>query len=71
MRCRRPWRPLAQHQRALTDGEPYDDSASLGSGSLKCGTSPHLSMELRKTIIRTVVREVIVNEDVAGERLRL
>src|SRR3989442_9630075 len=27
-------------------------------------------MELRKTIIRTVVREVIVNEDVAGERLR-
>ena len=32
--------------------------------------SPHCPVELRKTIIRTVVREVIVNTDGSGDRLQ-
>ena len=60
---------LAQHQRALTDGD-RTTILRLGEGFADVWDSPHCPMELRKTIIRTVVREVIVNEEVAGERLR-
>ena len=60
---------LAQHQRALTDGD-RTTILRLGEGFADVWDSPHCPMELCKTIIRTVVREVIVNEEVAGERLR-
>ena len=60
---------LAQHQRALTDGD-RTTILRLGERFAEVWDSPHCPLELRKTIIRTVVREVIVNEDVAGERLR-
>src|SRR6266478_10164420 len=60
---------LSQHQRALTDGD-RTTILRLGERFAEVWDSPHCPMELRKTIIRTVVREVIVNEDVAGERLR-
>jgi DNA invertase Pin-like site-specific DNA recombinase len=60
---------LSQHQQALTDGD-RTTILHLGQRFADVWDSPHCPMELRKTIIRTVVREVIVNEDVAGERLR-
>jgi DNA invertase Pin-like site-specific DNA recombinase len=60
---------LSQHQRALTDGD-RTTILRLGERFAEVWDSPHCPMELRKTIIRTVLREVIVNEDVAGERLR-
>jgi DNA invertase Pin-like site-specific DNA recombinase len=60
---------LSQHQRALTDGD-RTTILRLGERFADVWDSPHCPMELRKTIIRTVLREVIVNEDVAGERLR-
>src|SRR5499433_357525 len=60
---------LSQPQRALTDGD-RTTILRLGERFADVWDSPHCPMELRKTIIRTVVREVIVNEEVAGERLR-
>ena len=60
---------LSQHQRALTDDERVT-MLSLGERFTEVWDSPHCPMALRKTIIRTVVKEVIVNEDAATERLQ-
>ncbi|MEE8300828.1 MAG: recombinase family protein [Candidatus Tectomicrobia bacterium] len=60
---------LSQHQRALTDDERAT-ILRLGERFAEVWDSPHCPMELRKTIIRTVVQEVIVTEDAAAETLR-
>jgi DNA invertase Pin-like site-specific DNA recombinase len=60
---------LSQHQRALTDDERVT-ILGLGERFTEVWDSPHCPMALRKTIIRTVVKEVIVNEDAATERLQ-
>jgi DNA invertase Pin-like site-specific DNA recombinase len=60
---------LSQHQRALTDDE-RGTILGLGERFTEVWDSPHCPMALRKTIIRTVVKEVIVNEDAATERLQ-
>ena len=60
---------LSQHQRALTDDERAT-ILRLGERFAEVWDSPHCPMALRKTIIRTVVQEVIVNEDAAAERLQ-
>ena len=60
---------LSQHQRALTDDERVT-LLGLGERFTEVWDSPHGPMALRKTIIRTVVKEVIVNEDAATERLQ-
>ena len=60
---------LSQHQRALTDDERVT-ILGLGERFPEVWDSPHCPMALRKTIIRTVVKEVIVNEDAATERLQ-
>ena len=58
---------LSQHQRALTDDERAT-ILHLGARFAAVWDSPHCPMALRKTIIRTVVQEIIVNEDAtAGE----
>ena len=60
---------LSQHQQALTDDERVT-ILGLGERFTEVWDSPHCPMALRKTIIRTVVKEVIVNEDAATERLQ-
>ena len=60
---------LSQPQRALTDDERVT-ILGLGERFTEVWDSPHCPMALRKTIIRTVVKEVIVNEDAATERLQ-
>jgi DNA invertase Pin-like site-specific DNA recombinase len=60
---------LSQHQRALTDDERAT-ILRLGNRFSEVWDSPHCPMELRKTIIRTVVQEVIVKEDASAERLQ-
>ena len=60
---------LSQHQRALTDDERVT-LLSLGERFTEVWDSSHCPMALRKTIIRTVVKEVIVNEDATTERLQ-
>ena len=60
---------LSQHQRALTDDEQAT-ILNLGQRFAQVWDSPHCPMALRKTIIRTVVQEVIVNEDAAAQRLQ-
>lgn len=60
---------LSQHQRALTDDERAT-IVSLGERFSEVWDSPHCPMELRKTIIRTVVQEVIVKEDVSAGKLQ-
>jgi DNA invertase Pin-like site-specific DNA recombinase len=60
---------LSQHQRTLTEDERAM-ILSLGERFAEVWDSPHCPMELRKTIIRTVVREVIVTEDAAAGTLR-
>ena len=60
---------LSQPQRALTDDERVT-ILGLGERFTEVWDSPHCPMALRKTIIRTVVKEVIVNEDAAPERLQ-
>jgi hypothetical protein len=57
---------LSQPQRALTDGD-RTTILRLGERFADGWDRPHGPMELRKTIIRTVGREVMVNEDGAGE----
>ena len=59
---------LSQHQRALTDDERVT-ILRLGERFSEVWDNPHCPMELRKTIIRTVVQEVIVKEDASAERL--
>jgi DNA invertase Pin-like site-specific DNA recombinase len=60
---------LSQQQRPLTDAE-RETLLSLGERFADVWDSPHCPMELRKTLIRTVVQEVIVNEDPSGQTLR-
>jgi DNA invertase Pin-like site-specific DNA recombinase len=60
---------LSQHQRALTDSERAT-ILRLGERFAEVWDSPRCPMALRKTIIRTVVQEVIVSEDAAAETLR-
>src|SRR5882672_7093489 len=60
---------LSQHQRALTDGDRAT-ILHLGARFAAVWDSPHCPMALRKTVIRTVVQEIIVNEDAAAERLQ-
>ena len=60
---------LSQHQRALTDDERAT-ILHLGARFAAVWDSPHCPMALRKTVIRTVVQEIIVNEDAAAERLQ-
>jgi DNA invertase Pin-like site-specific DNA recombinase len=60
---------LSQHQRALTEVE-RETIVSLGERFTEVWESPHCPMELRKTIIRTVIQEVIVNEDAEKGTLR-
>jgi len=60
---------LSQHQRALTDDERAT-ILRLGHRFSEVWDRPHCPMELRKTIIRTVVQEVIVKEDASAERLQ-
>jgi len=60
---------LAQHQRALTDDERVT-ILRLGERFSEVWDNPYCPMELRKTIIRTVVQEVIVKEDTSAERLQ-
>jgi hypothetical protein len=62
------WAALSQHQRALTDDERAT-ILHLGERFAAVWDSPHCPMALRKPIIRTVVHEIIVNEDAAAERL--
>jgi len=62
------WAALSQHQRALTDDERAM-ILHLGERFAAVWDSPHCPMALRKPIIRTVVHEIIVNEDAAAERL--
>ena len=59
---------LSQHQRALTEDEQAT-ILSLGEQFSEVWDSPHCPMALRKTIIRTVVQEVIVKEDAAAQTL--
>ena len=59
---------LSQHQQALTEDERAT-ILTLGERFSEVWDSPHCPVELRKTIIRTVVQEVIVNEDATAERL--
>jgi len=61
---------LSQHQRALTDDERAT-IRRLGDRFSEVWDNPHCPMERRKTIIRTVVQEVIVKEDASAERLQL
>ena len=58
---------LSQPQRALTDDERAT-ILHLGAQFAAVWDSPHCPMALRKTIIRTVVQEILVNEDAAAER---
>src|SRR5438552_3192898 len=60
---------LSQHQRALTDDERAT-ILHLGARFAAVWDSPHCPMALRKTIIRTVVQEIIVNEDATAQRLQ-
>jgi DNA invertase Pin-like site-specific DNA recombinase len=60
---------LSQPQRALTDDERVT-IRGLGERFTEVWDSLYCPMALRKTIIRTVVKEVIVNEDAATERLQ-
>jgi DNA invertase Pin-like site-specific DNA recombinase len=60
---------LSQQQRALTDDE-RTIILHLGAQFAAVWDSPHCPMALRKTIIRTVVQEIIVTEDTAAERLQ-
>src|SRR5262252_5613804 len=60
---------LSQPQRTLTEDERAA-IVSLGERFAEVWDSPHCPVELRKTIIRTVVQEVIVNEDAAAETLQ-
>jgi hypothetical protein len=60
---------LSQHQRALTDDERVT-ILRLGERFSEVWDHPHCPMELRTTIIRTVVQEVIVKEDASVERLQ-
>jgi hypothetical protein len=60
---------LSQPQRALTDDERVT-ILGLGERCTEVWDSPHCPMALRKTIIRTVVKEVIVNEDAATARVQ-
>jgi DNA invertase Pin-like site-specific DNA recombinase len=60
---------LSQHQRALTDDERAT-ILHLGERFAEVWDSPHCPMALRKTIIRTVVQEVLVNEAAAAETLQ-
>jgi hypothetical protein len=60
---------LSQRQRVLTDAE-RETVVSLGERFAEVWDSPDCPMTLRKTIIRTVVQEVIVNEDAAGGTLQ-
>src|SRR5215831_8357724 len=58
----------------IEEGPSYTISShlyttGLGERFTEVWDSPHCPMALRKTIIRTVVKEVIVNEDAATERL--
>jgi len=59
---------LSQHQRDLTE-EERGTILNLGERFSEVWDSPHCPVELRKTIIRTVVQEVIVNEDATAEKL--
>src|SRR5262244_2357958 len=60
---------LLQPQPALTDDE-RTTILNLGERFAEVWDSPHCPMELRKTIIRTVVQEVLVNEAAAAETLQ-
>src|SRR5712691_7575939 len=60
---------LSQPQRALTDDERAT-ILHLGAQFAAVWDSPHCPMALRKTIIRTVVQEIIVNEDATAQRLQ-
>jgi hypothetical protein len=60
---------LSQHQRALTDDERVT-ILRLGERFSEVWDNAHCPMELRKTIIRTVVHEVIVKEHASAERLQ-
>lgn len=60
---------LSQHQRVLTDDERAT-ILHLGARFAAVWDSPHCPMALRKTIIRTVVQEIIVNEDAAAAKLQ-
>src|SRR6266446_939889 len=60
---------LSQHQRALTDDERAT-ILHLGARFAAVWDSPHGPMALRKTIIRTVVQAIIVNEDTAAGELQ-
>jgi DNA invertase Pin-like site-specific DNA recombinase len=60
---------LSQHQRALTDDERAT-ILHLGARFAAVWDSPHCPMALRKTIIRTVVQEIIVKEDATAQRLQ-
>jgi hypothetical protein len=60
---------LSQHQPTLTADERAT-ILSLGERFAEVWDSSHCPMELRKTIIRTVVHEVIVTEDAAAGTLR-
>ena len=59
---------LSQHQRDLTE-EERGTILNLGERFSEVWNSPHCPVELRKTIIRTVVQEIIVNEDATAEKL--
>jgi hypothetical protein len=60
---------LSQPQRALTD-DARATMLRLGHRFSAVWDSPHGPIELRQTIIRTVVPEVIVKEDASAERLQ-
>jgi hypothetical protein len=60
---------LSQHQRALTDDERAT-ILHLGKRFAAVWDRPHCPMALRKTIIRTVVHDIIVNEDAAAGKLQ-
>jgi hypothetical protein len=60
---------LLQPRPALTDDERAT-ILCLGERFPEVWNSPHCPMELRKTIIRTVVHEVIVREDAAAAQLQ-
>jgi len=59
---------LDQQRHVMGDAERKAILA-LGEQFSEVWDSPHCPVELRKTIIRTVVKEVIVNEDTNGETL--
>jgi DNA invertase Pin-like site-specific DNA recombinase len=60
---------LSQHHQALTEDERAT-VLNLGERFTEVWDSPHCPMELRKTIIRTVIQEVIVNENTEEGTLR-